>query len=156
LRVIFSRQLSQTMSSGKWETVNGVKYPVYKKTSETRDSEVSPWSYSLPQESFIHQGDEWDTIRELNFDEALAVRDLIHQNNLCNAGMGEVGEYVCDGEVLRWCKKTNYLYRPMGESETPRKERITGRISRNYSSCLHSMFVGKMVQGSWVKEDKLR
>ena len=50
------------MSSGKWQTINGVRFPV-------EDSNLEN-----PEEgSFTHDGKEWKTVAELTFEEAKAI-----------------------------------------------------------------------------------
>ena len=50
------------MSSGKWQNVNGSRYP------------VEDYGWEAPKEnSFTHNGKEWDVVRELTLEEALAI-----------------------------------------------------------------------------------
>ena len=50
------------MSSGKWQTINGVRYP------------VEDYGWEAPkQNSFTHNGKTWDVVRELTLEEATAI-----------------------------------------------------------------------------------
>lgn len=50
------------MSSAKWETINGIRYP------------VEDYGWEEPKEnSFTHNGKEWDVVRELTLEEAMAI-----------------------------------------------------------------------------------
>ena len=137
------------MGTNKWELVNGVRYPA-------GERHVVPWSWSVEKETFVHQGSEWETIRDLTVEEAMAIRDVERARKLRIACSGEI-EDVTDslGNNMKWCKVTNYLYAPLKEGETPLKDR-DGNISVHYSSKINAMCVGKMVldNGSWVPEDE--
>ena len=54
---------SQTrMSSGKWQNINGSRYP------------VEDYGWEAPNEnSFTHNGKDWDVVRELTLEEALTI-----------------------------------------------------------------------------------
>ena len=62
-QTLSTRQTSQTrMSSGKWQTINGVRYP------------VEDYGWEAPkQNSFTHNGKTWDVVRELTLEEATAI-----------------------------------------------------------------------------------
>ena len=50
------------MSAGKWQTINGVRYP------------VEDYGWEAPkQNSFTHNGKTWDVVRELTLEEATAI-----------------------------------------------------------------------------------
>ena len=50
------------MSSAKWQTINGFRYPVEDSGWETPD-----------KESFTYDGKVWDVVRELTVEEAMAI-----------------------------------------------------------------------------------
>ena len=137
------------MSSSKWELAGGIRYPVCER-------QVVPWSWSIEKETFVHQGSEWETIRDLTVEEAMAIRDVERARKLRIACSGEI-EDVTDslGNNMKWCKLTNYLYRPLEEGEKPLADH-EGNVSKFYSEKINAMCVGKMVldNGSWVPEDE--
>ena len=50
------------MSSGKWQNINGSRYP------------VEDYGWEAPkQNSFTHNGKTWDVVRELTLEEATAI-----------------------------------------------------------------------------------
>ena len=137
------------MSESKWELVNGVRHPV-------GERQVVPWAWSVKKETFVHQGSEWATIRGITVEEAMAIRDVERARKLRIACSGEI-EDVTDslGNNMKWCKVTNYLYRPLEEGEKPLSDH-DGNVSKYYSDKINAMCVGKMVldNGSWVPEDE--
>ena len=76
------------MSTGKWQTVNGVRYPVGGLECEDPDEF---WQYKSP---FIHDGKMWETIKQITKEEALAIR---------NAG----GFRLAQEETKDWAKATD-------------------------------------------------
>ena len=54
------------MSSAKWQTVNGVRYPTGLSQSHTEE-----------KETFVHEGKVWETVKELTIEEAIAFKKEI-------------------------------------------------------------------------------
>ena len=137
------------MSEGKWVLANGVRYPV-------GERQVSPWDWSVEKETFVHEGSEWMTIKNITVEEAMAIRDVERARKLRIACSGEIDDITDSlGNNMKWCKVTNYLYSPLKEGEKPLTDQ-DGNISEHYSSKINAMCVGKMVldNGSWVPEDE--
>ncbi|MAK40908.1 MAG: hypothetical protein CL993_04175 [Euryarchaeota archaeon] len=141
------------MSSPLWVTINGSRYPI-EKSIEPRNT--SPWEWAIEQETFVHSGCEWRTIKNLTVEEAMRIRDLNRKLKYEKAGSGECVTIDDDGWELIWCKETNLLYEKMGEGEKPPRLSLTGEISDHYSKKLHAICRGKMVLDGdqWVPEDK--
>ena len=86
------------MSSAKWETVNGVKYPVGQIPEEVPpERKVLPWAYSVSKDTFVHQGSEWVEVMNITLEEAVAIRNVERARKRDLAGTGEVVEYDDDG-----------------------------------------------------------
>ena len=147
------RICKEEMSSPLWVTINGSRYPI-ERSEEPR--KLGPGEWAIDQETFVHSGCEWETVKEITVEEAMRIRDLNRKLRYQRAGTGECETIDDDGCPLIWCKETNLLYEKMGEDETPLKDSLTGEITDHYSEKLHAMCVGKMVQdgGKWVPEDK--
>jgi len=141
------------MSSPLWVTINGTRYPI-EKSVEPREPHPSEWA--IDQETFVHSGSEWQTVKEITVEEAMRIRDLNRMVRYQRAGTGECVTIDDEGQSLIWCKVTNLLYEKMREDEEPMKNSLTGEITEHYSEKLHAKCVGKMVQdgGQWVPEDK--
>ncbi len=141
------------MSSALWVTINGVRYPI-EKSIEPRN--ICPWEWAIEKETFVHSGEEWQTVKEITVEEAMRIRDLNLKLRYEKAGTGECVNIDDDGRALIWCKETNFLYEKMEVDETPPRLSLTGEISDHYSEKLHAVCVGKMVLDGdqWVPEDK--
>lgn len=141
------------MSSPLWVTLNGVRYPI-EKSDEPRV--LGPGEWAIDQETFVHSGCEWVTVKEVTVEEAMRIRDLNRKVRHQRAGSGECVTIDDEGQSLIWCKVTNLLYEKMGKDEPPPIVSLTGEIADYYSEKLHAQCVGKMVQdgGQWVPEDK--
>ena len=55
------------MSSGKWEIVNGTKFPVEDEGHSPREVSDS----GVSDESFVYEGSVWDIVREITPEEAI-------------------------------------------------------------------------------------
>ena len=143
------------MSSPLWITMNGVRFPI-ERSEYPRKIELGCSAWTIEEESFVHEGREWRTVRGITVEEALRIRDLDRKLRYQRAGSGECVTIDDDGSPLIWCKETNLLYSKMEVDETPPKNSLTGEVSEMYSEKLHSMCVGKMVQDGdiWVPENK--
>lgn len=141
------------MSSQMWVTLNGVRYPI-NRSEEPRS--LGPGEWAVDQETFVHSGCEWTTIKGLTVEEAMQVRDLNRTLRLKRAGSGECVVIYDEGRPLIWCKETNLLYEKMEDDEKPKKNSFTGEIDKFYSEKLHAICMGKMVLDGdqWVPEDK--
>ena len=139
------------MSEGKWVLANGVRYP-------TEERQVFPGAWSVEKETFVHEGSEWATIKNITVEEAMAIRDVERERKYRVAGSGEVVDYDDDGPV-KWCKLTNLLYKELEQDETPEKD-SSGKVVSWYSERINGHCVGKMVRDGepgafyWVPEHK--
>lgn len=60
------------MSTGKWEIVNGVRYPVEDLVWENPNDEDTGWK-KADDTSFSYGGKVWDTVMEITAEEALSI-----------------------------------------------------------------------------------
>ena len=140
------------MSEGKWVLANGVRYPV-------GERQVFPGAWSVEEETFVHEGSEWATIKNITVEEAMAIRDVERKRKYRVAGSGEVVDYDDDGEIVKWCKLTNLLYEPLSSGESPPTD-SSGKVVDYYSKTLNAVCCGKMVRDGepgafyWVPEHK--
>lgn len=144
------------MSSAKWETVNGVKYPVDElQEGVPPGREVSPWAYSVTKDTFVHQGSEWAEVMNISYEEAMAIRNVERVRKIEMAGTGEVVDYDDDGWMLKWCKITNWLFEPLDAMDEVPRMSVDGSVSSGYSKVLHAVCVGSMVNinGEWRPDD---
>ena len=143
------------MSSSLWVTINGSRYPI-ERSEEPRKLELGCSAWAIEQETFIHSGRKWQTVRGITVEEAVRILNLNRNLLYQRAGTGECETIDDDGCSLIWCKETNLLYEKMKEDETPQKNSLTGEIGEHYSEKLHAICVGKMVKDGdqWVPEDK--
>lgn len=144
------------MSSAKWETVNGVKYPVDQiPEGVPSDRKVLPWVYSVSKNTFVHQGSEWAEVMNITLEEATAIRDVERARKRELVGTGEVVDYDDDGWKLKWCKVTNWLFEPLGAMDEVPRMSVDGSVSSEYSKKLHAVCVGTMINidGKWRPDD---
>lgn len=144
------------MSSAKWETLNGVKYPVNQiPEAVPPERKVLPWAYSVSKDTFVHQGNEWAEVMNITLEEAVAIRDVERARKIEMVGTGEVVEYDDDGWKLKWCKVTNWLFEPLDAMDEVPRMSVDGSVSSGYSKKLHAVCVGRMVNidGKWRPED---
>jgi len=144
------------MSSAKWETVNGVKYPVDQiPEAVPPERKVLPWAYSVSKDTFVHQGSEWAEVMNITLEEAIAIRNVERARKIEMAGTGEVVDYDDDGWMLKWCKVTNWLFEPLDAMDEVPRMSVDGSVSSGYSKKLHAVCVGSMVNinGEWRPDD---
>ena len=144
------------MSSAKWETVNGVKYPVGQiPEAVPPERKVLPRAYSVSKDTFVHQGSEWDEVMNITFEEAVAIRDVERARKIEMAGTGNVVDYNDDGWMLKWCKVTYWLFEPLDAMDEVPRMSIDGSVSSGYSKKLHAVCVGSMINmdGEWRPDD---
>jgi hypothetical protein len=144
------------MSSAKWETVNGVKYPVDQiPEAVPPERKVLPWAYSVSKDTFVHQGSEWAEVMDITVEEAMAIRNVERARKIEMAGTGEVVDYDDDGWMLKWCKVTNWLFEPLDAMDEVPRMSVDGSVSSGYSKKLHAVCVGSMVNinGEWRPDD---
>lgn len=144
------------MSSAKWETVNGVKYPVDQiPEAVPPERKVLSWAYSVTKDTFVHQGSEWAEVMDITLEEAMAIRNVERARKIEMAGTGEVVDYDDDGWMLKWCKVTNWLFEPLDAMDGVPRMSVDGSVSSGYSKKLHAVCVGSMVNinGEWRPDD---
>lgn len=144
------------MSSAKWETVNGVKYPVDQiPEAVPPERKVAPWAYSVTKDTFVHQGSEWAEVMNITLEEAMAIRRVEKARKTKMIGTGEVVDYDDEGWILKWCKATNWLFEPLDAMDEVPRMSVDGSVSSGYSEKLHALCVGRMVNidGKWRPDD---
>lgn len=56
------------MSSSNWEIVNGAKFPVVNNPGSWGEEPSTE-----EKKTFIHEGKEWTTVKEISLEEAIAI-----------------------------------------------------------------------------------